>query len=440
MKLHEKQIGVIERLDRNGRGVIESVNKPIVVNNTCPGDRVEIETKRRAKGVIEADLLNLIEPSPHRVQPKCPHADRCGGCKWQHLAYNFQTEQKLNLINRSLNEFGLTSRVDEIVRCPEPFYYRNRMDYSFGPNGELGLKEPGRWWAPIDLETCFLLSKDTVEIIHRVRDWAKTTGLPFWNAKEHTGFFRNLVIREGKNTNERMVMLLTVEEQGTRNKVQELETLLGELATSIVWGINSRVADVSIPERIETIMGDSWIHEEVNGFRYRIHPGSFFQTNSIMAAKLQDTVSDFCGDLSGKTLLDLYCGSGFFSIALADNCQQAIGIELDEFGIANAKANATLNAIDNVEYYVSKAEDYDWIGHAPDVVILDPPRAGLHPKVLKTLSLALPKKIVYVSCNYHRFAEELPLLLNHYQINRMRALDLFPHTPHVELVTELSLL
>ncbi len=441
MKLHQQQTDKISYLDRIGRGVINTPTKPIVTNNTCPGDEVEIMTKRRKKGVIEAEVIRIIEPSIHRTEPKCPHADRCGGCKWQHLAYRFQTEQKLKLINRSLSEFDLVQRVDEIIPCPEPFYYRNRMDYAFGPDGELGLKEPGRWWAPLDLDTCFLLSKEGVEIMHRIRNWTKTTKLSFWNVKKHTGFFRNLIIREGKNTGERMVMLLT-SDQAELNKhhQNELLNLLGDLTSSIVWGINSSPADVSTPEQIKAIKGDLWIHEEINGFTYRIHPGSFFQTNSIMAAKLQDTVRDFCGDLTNKTLLDLYCGSGFFSIAFSGKYQRAVGIELDEFGITNAKTNAKLNGIENVEYYVSKAENYDWIGHAPDVVILDPPRAGLHPKVIQTLTLALPKKIIYVSCNYQRFAEELPTLLNHYQINKIRALDLFPHTPHVELITELTLL
>lgn len=426
--------GTIEHLDKDGRGIVKTDTRDYAIFNTAPGDTVKAETRRRCRGVTEAELIEIIKSGPGRTEPKCPYAAKCGGCKWQHLDYQTQLKAKRNAINRTFSETGLTYGVQEVTPAPEIFYYRNRMDYSFGPNGQLGLKQPGHWWEPLDLEVCYLESEEAVEILKRIREWAREQELSFWDNRQHEGLLRYVVIREGKNTDERMVTILA-SESADKKVTDALRAKLDDLATSIVWGINTAISVTSIAEEVLAIKGDPWIHESINGYQYRIHPNSFFQTNSRMAAVLQDTVREFCGELKDKTLLDLYCGSGFFSIALASDTKQAIGIELDPFGIESAKLNAGLNQIANVEYHVAKAEDFDWIGIMPEVVIVDPPRAGLHPKVLETLRLALPERIVYVSCNYNRFAEELPFLLTHYKITKQRALDLFPHTPHVELIT-----
>ncbi len=364
----------------------------------------------------------------------CPNGGKCGGCPWFDLEYKVQLKQKLEAINNTLK--GVIP-IDRVEPCSEPLHYRNRMDYAFGQPDMLGLKAVGSWDQVVDLDECYLLSKDGVEVLRRVREWARTTGLPFWDQKKKQGVFRYCVIREGKNTDERMVMVLVSENNGEL-KTDKLKTDLTDLATSIVIGINDQPTDVSRAGTIIPVKGDPWITETINGFSYRIHPNSFFQTNSVMAAKLQDTIQEFCGDLSDKTLLDLYCGAGFFSIALAQDCKKAIGIELEPAAIKGARQNAELNKIDNVEYHVSEAEKFDWTGEKPDVVILDPPRAGMNYKVLDTLREALPERIVYVSCNHERFIKELPALSRHYKVTRAKALDLFPHTPHVELVTLLE--
>lgn len=377
----------------------------------------------------------------------CPNGGKCGGCPWFDLEYKAQLERKQKAVNEALtNSMPPTAGGAPITvePCPELLYYRNRMDYAFGLPDALGLKAVGSWDQVVNLDQCYLLSEDSVEVLRRVRDWARATGLPFWDQKKKRGVFRYCIIREGKNTDERMVMILTAGNDARKGVIERSNVLtdvtphIDDLTTSIVHGINDDPTDVSRAGTIIPVKGDPWITETINGYQYRIHPNSFFQTNSVMAAKLQDTVREFCGDLSDKTLLDLYCGSGFFSIALAQDCKKAIGIELDPAGIDNARHNAELNKITNVEYHVSEAEKFDWTGAKPDVVILDPPRAGMNYKVLDTLRSALPERIVYVSCNYERLVKELPALSRHYKVTKARALDLFPHTPHVELVTLLE--
>lgn len=440
--------GVIARFAKDGSGIIERPEgNAFHVYNTIPGETVTARFKKRSKDGPKAELVSIDAPSPDRVTPRCPYAGTCGGCKWQHVDYAAQLRAKLDTFLLTAKEKEMPVALTAVQGALELFYYRNRMDFTFGRNGQLGLKAPDRWWDALDLNTCFLLSPDSVEIMSRVRAWAKNSGLPFWNGDTHEGFFRYLVIREGKRTGERMVMLLTATPKGEeKKKIEELPALLGELATCVVWGVNPLITDLSVAETITPLKGDPWIFEEVNGVRYKITPNAFFQTNTVMAEQLQNKVKEFCGDLSGKTLLDLFCGSGFFSLALAkppSNSPLAggetrlpartIGIELSAEAIACAKENATANGV-AAEYFVSKAEEFDWKTYVPDVVILDPPRAGLHPKVIETLLEAKPPRVVYVSCSYPRFLDEMKKLGAVYEITNAAALDLFPHTPHMECV------
>lgn len=440
MKLLQPISGTIERLEADGSGVISRAEgKPFLVYNTIPGETVNATVVKRTGDGHRARLDEVVTASPDRVAPRCPYAAECGGCKWQHIGYDRQTREKLERLRATFDAAGVPCPVESIAPCPTPFYYRNRMDFVFGRNGELGLKLPDRWWATLDLETCFLLSEESVGIVNDVRAWAKSTGLPFWNSKTHEGFFRYLVIREGKNTGERMVTLVT---SASHPMPAGFVETVGGRATSIVHGVNARLTDLSLSDELTALKGEPFIHEVVNGVRYKITPNAFFQTNTTMAAKLHDAVRSFCGDLSEKTLLDLYCGSGFFSLGIP--ARRVVGIEENAEAIACAKENAEANDV-RAEYFVSKAEDFDWGGYAPDVVIVDPPRAGMHPKMIETLLTAAPKTIIYVSCKYERFAKEFngtatgaPALSSRYRLAEAAALDLFPHTPHIEFAAKLE--
>ena len=381
----------------------------------------------------------LVLTEAQRVEPRCPHASVCGGCRWQHVDYAHQLELKRRSIAEAFTRASIAVELPPVLPCPEPFYYRNRMDYVFGRNGELGLKPVGKWWETLDLSTCFLLSPQAPEILKRVRDWTRKSGLPFWNVKTHEGFFRYLVIREGKSTGERLIMLIVSDQyELTADQRSELLDLLSPFTTSILIGVNEKITDLSIPQRIEVLKGEAYLHEEVNGIRYRIQPASFFQTNTTMAAKLQDAVLEAAGDLEEKTLLDLYCGAGFLTLALSKKAKRVLGIELDSAAIDAANLNASLNGINGVEFIASKVESVDWKGEKPDVVVLDPPRAGLHPDVITALLQVRPERLIYVSCKYSKLIEELPKFLEYYALERIQALDLFPQTPHVEVVVSLK--
>lgn len=440
MKLLQSITGRIARLNHEGAGEIDRPEgRPFVAYGTIPGETVQVKTVKRSKEGIRSELEQVIETAPQRVTPTCPYAGTCGGCKWQHIDYAAQTAYKLERIKADFEKAGMPCPITSVIPAVDPLYYRNRMDYVFGKHGELGLKLPNKWWATLDLETCYLLSPDAVEVMKRIRAWARASGLPFWNVDTHEGFFRYLVIREGKRTNERLITLVTYSDDAfpqAKEEMNKLPSVLGDLATSIVWGINPLVTDLSISQEQHVLKGDGWIHEQVGGVQYKITPNAFFQTNTVMAEQLQEKVVEFCGDLKDKTLLDLYCGSGFFSLVLAPHAKRTIGIELDEEGIRCAKENALANNR-TVEYFASKAEQFDWRGYAPDVVILDPPRAGMHPDVIDTLLEVKPPVLVYVSCSYPRFIEEMKKLGTVYDITDAAALDLFPHTPHVECVFKL---
>lgn len=440
MKLLQPISGTIERLADDGSGVISRLEgKPYLVYNTIPGESVNATVIKRTGDGHRARLDDVVVPSTDRVEPRCPYAAQCGGCKWQHMGYPRQTSEKLSRLKETFSAAGVPCPVESVLPCPIEFFYRNRMDFVFGRDGELGMKLPDRWWATLDLETCFLQSEESAGIVNDVRAWAKSSGLPFWNSKTHEGFFRYLVIREGKNTNERMVTLVTSKAHALPEGFVEA---VGARATAVLHGINDRLTDLSVCDEIIPLKGEPFIHELVNGVRYKITPNAFFQTNSVMAARLQDAVRGYCGDLSEKTLLDLYCGSGFFSLGIS--AKRVVGIEENAEAIACAKENAVANGV-QAEYFVSRAENFDWTGYAPDVVIVDPPRAGMHPDMVETLLNAAPKTIVYISCKYERFAKEFngtatsaPGLCTKYRIAEASALDLFPHTPHIEFVAKLE--
>ncbi len=373
------------------------------------------------------------------MQTLCPNKEICGSCSWSHIPYEKQLQQKLSDINGSFALKELDLKCESILPSPVRAHYRNRMDFVIDFEGRVGMRMKGKWWKVIDGHTCFLGSEEIERIFHVVRAWTQEAGLSFFDRKAHHGLLRYAVIRTARG-GEAMLNIVTSVPANS-----DEETLLrGELAklveqtgvSTLIWSQNSTVGDVSFGDILETIHGDGVIHETIGGSTYRISPNAFFQTNPDGAELLLDTVDEFCGDLSVKTLLDLFCGTGFFSIALAGRAKKTIGVELVEDAIADAKKNAKANGVD-AEYHSAKTEDFDWKQFDADIVILDPPRSGMHDRALKDVMDAAPVEIVYVSCNYKNFAREMVELQKLYQINNMRAIDMFPHTPHVELVAHL---
>lgn len=436
MKFGDKAVVKITEVDKKGRGCGLVGERKACANFTVPGEEVEARLVARKQGVLRMEVENVLVASPHRVVPRCPYVGRCGGCAWQQFDYGYQLELKKGLVNKAFEEGGLTERVDSVVPSPDLFYYRNRMDYCVGWKGELGLKEPGRWNTYVDLEECHLLSPVAVEVMRIFRTWMRDNAITPWDVKKHTGYARYLVIREGKATGKRMVTIVTAE--GELPAKAGLVAALSKFATTIYHGVNPTITDLSIVSRLELLHGEQFLEEAVDGKTFSIHPNSFFQTNTAMAERLIGTVREFLGDRKPRTLLDLYCGVGLFGISLAGDAERIVGVEIDDRAIEMARLNAARNGIANAEYFANKAEDLAWSEERPDVVIVDPPRSGLHPKVVMTLLRRLPERIAYVSCNYESFVRDFQSFSRSYRMTRVAALDLFPHSAHVELVTMLE--
>jgi 23S rRNA (uracil-5-)-methyltransferase RumA len=446
MKFGELLQGTITRVDDKGRGMFDHVLedggiRPVAIPFTAIGDVVEARFAKRETGVWYARLEKILAASADRVDAPCPHAGKCGGCLWQHMAYPAQLTLKQSMINHAFEAAEHNERVEQVDPSTEVLYYRNRMDYAFGWKGEIGLKEHGSWNRYLDLTNCLLLDEETPKILQFFHHFVDTFKLAPWDAKTHEGLLRYVVIRLGKETGERMIILVVKDAtQITEPMRTFLKQGLLEQATTLLIGENSLISDLSYAQTFETLLGNPVLTEEVNGIRYAIHPNSFFQTNTRMAAKLQTTVLDWVQPKPGMTVLDLYCGLGFFGLACAKRGATVFGHELDANAIELAKENAIQNGVaDLCTFTAGPAEDQTWKDIPCDVLILDPPRAGLHPKTLEAVMTKLPKTIVYVSCNFHRLAHDLKTLKTKYDVDQLKALDLFPQTPHVETVVRLSL-
>ncbi len=483
MKFGDHAIGTITRFDDKGRGVFDVTlqdgkARAFLIPFTTIGDTVEASFIKRQEGCFIGELKNLITPGPSRRQTPNPKSQTPNpGMLWAHINYEDQLVFKRDMINRAFADAGHEERVDSIIPFPAehfttltykgadhgaqgaakisaprdprsaPLFYRNRMDYVFGWKGELGLKEYGSWNRYIDLKNCVLLSPDAPKILDVFRAFMKAhPELKPWDAKKHEGDLRYVVIREGKNTGERLIALIVkdlarITDAAREELVRELDTF----AQNIVLAENPALTDLSFGRTIVPLKGKETFDEIINGTRYTIQLNSFFQTSPVMAAKLQDVVAEMVSHALRSTphapLLDLYCGLGFFAINLAQRFPniRASGFEMYQHMIDLAKENARQNNVaDQCEFTGGAAEELAWKDIEADTVIVDPPRAGLHHKVIETLLAKAPKTIIYVSCDYHHLVRELTTFKTAYKITELKALDLFPHTPHVEVVVKME--
>ena len=463
MKFNDIVRGTISRFDQKGRGVFgacpersrgvvrqNAPTRPMSVPFTTIGDDIEARFMKRDRGSFIGDLARMVTPGPDRVA--VPTAfNKFPGAPWFHINYDAQLRFKRDMINTAFADAGHIERVGSVIphhgpRTTDhgPSFYRNRMDYVFGWDGTLGLKEYGSWARYRDVHDDMLLSPDVPRILDVFREFMKMSDLKPWDNRDYVGDLRYVVIREGKKTGDRLIALIVKDaSRVTDDAKQFLRERLDRLATSIVIGENPLQTDLSFAKTIVPIKGDGTLTETVNGITYRIHLNSFFQTNSLTAATLQDIVAQFVPSSRPSRVLDLYCGLGFFGIQLSKQFPDihVSGFEIDAQAIELAKENARTNGVaDRCDFISGPAEDLSWKDIAADVVILDPPRAGLHPRVVKTLLDKKPPAIVYVSCNYRRLVEELKQFKTVYRVEDVKAVDMFPHTPHVEVVAKLTVI
>ncbi|MBD3281885.1 23S rRNA (uracil(1939)-C(5))-methyltransferase RlmD [Candidatus Uhrbacteria bacterium] len=454
MKFGHKLQVKIDGYDKKGRGLAKAeiapgIERDIAVPHSAKGDELECVFIKRDHAVKICEIDKIQKAGADRVEPVCEHAGKCGGCIWQHLRYEAQTAEKMRGVRELFAKLDLEDKVLDAIPAVETLYYRNRMDYAVGWNGEIGLKETGSWNRYVDVKECHLLQPGAGEILQIVREWMLKHDLQPWDVKFHSGDVRYVVIRDGVATGERMVIIVVADASRLSNEAkQSLKNAVGTnpMWSSLLIGEQPKPADLSYAESFEVLGGKESITEIVNDVTYEIHPNSFFQTNTKMAARLQDVVLSAISDAKTKKLLDLYCGLGFFGIAAAKKIgeiEEVIGYELDEEAIKLASQNMNLNGVgERCRFFSGPAEALEWKDVEADTLILDPPRSGLHHKVIKTLlsedSPIYPQTIIYVSCNYHRLEHELPSFMEHYEIESIQPLDLFPQTRHIETVTTLK--
>jgi 23S rRNA (uracil1939-C5)-methyltransferase len=429
----------IDALAFGGNGVARADGYVVFVQGAVPGDRVRAVLTKRKKAYGEARTIELLEPSPDRIEPVADHP----GAPWQVLPYERQLVVKAEQVGDALRRIGKLDgfELEPIVPAVEQWRYRNKLEYSFGtgPEGELvcGFHAPGSWETILHLEDCLLASERGNELRRAVLAWCRSQGLEAYDRRSQTGFLRNLVVREGRRTGQFQVRLVTSE--------GELDTDALRAAIqvhSLLWTQVPGVAEVSTGPT-EIVDGSPTFDEELGGLSVRISPDAFFQTNTEMAERLYGVAAEYAALQGWERVYDLFCGIGTIGLSLAPRAGELFGVEIVEEAVADAIENARLNNVANAQFFAGDVrtamrELVERAGR-PDVLVVDPPRAGLSQKVVRRIIEAAPRRIVYVSCNPTTLAPNAAQLVEAgYALRRVRPVDMFPQTPHIECVALLE--
>lgn len=448
-----------------GKGIGRVNGLAVFVPNTAPGDRVRTRIVKKKKNYREGKLLEVIEPGPERIEPRCRHARNCGGCNWQHVSYDEQLRFKREQVRDHMHRIGGLTHLDvnETLGCEDIFYYRNKMEYSVGHKRWLsreeinrdefvsdrcfaaGLHAPGRYDKILNLKECHLQDPVSYNILDFVRSWCIDHEVEPYNTIDHKGFMRNIVIRNAHNTDDLMVNLVTNGEND--DVVPPLSDALREVfpeITTIVNNINDTRSPTAVGRYEKVMYGPGYITDHIGPYHFTIDANSFFQTNTRQAERLYAVARDFADIQPGDVIYDLYCGVGTLTLFLSQPAEQVVGIELETVAVENARRNAEANGVDNVAFIEGDMQDVFTeevtveYGE-PDCLITDPPRAGMHPDVVKRLNELKVPRLVYVSCNSSTMARDLKELAKVYDILKIQPVDMFPQTYHIETVASLRL-
>ena len=427
----------------------ESGAKKVVIKNGIPGQLIKTRiTKKRSKK-IEGQPLEILEASPLEIPAECPAFGKCGGCTYQSLPYEKQLELKADYVLNLLGKAGIDGfEFGGIIPSPEVFEYRNKMEYSFGDDVKdgpllLGMHERGSFYNIVKTDCCRLTDEDFNIIQRAVLRYFEGKSVTYFHKRSHEGFLRHLVIRKGKQTGEILVNLVTTS-QAELDSADFTELLLklelsGEIK-GILHTINDGVADVVKKDDLHILYGEDCIHDKILSLEFEISTFSFFQTNTLGAEKLYSVVRDYVGDRQDKTIFDLYCGTGTIAQILAPVAKKVIGIELIEEAVEAAKINAEANGLHNCAFIAGDVmEKVAELPDNPDIIILDPPRDGIHPKAIFKIIDFKPDTFIYVSCKGTSLARDLPFFKEAgYAVEKVCCVDMFPHGGHVETVALLS--
>jgi 23S rRNA (uracil1939-C5)-methyltransferase len=431
----------IDRLAYGGAGVARADGYVVFVRDGVPGDRLRARITRSKRSFAEAEAVELLEPSPDRIEPVAPHP----GAPWQVLPYERQLAEKEGQVRDALERLGGFERppVEPIVPAEQRLRYRNKVEYSFGTSeaGELvlGFHRRGRFDVIDDVSSDILASERVDELREAVKAWCREEGLSAWDRRAGTGLLRNLVVREGRRTGQLEARVVT--SPGVQFRVTELAAATE--ADSVLWTKAASVAETTREGVTERIKGGSPLEERLCGLTFRISPDAFFQTNTEMAERLYGAGAELAGLSGRERVLDLFCGIGTIALVLALDAGEVWGVELVEEAVADAIENARLNGVDNARFFAGDVRRamrplLERSGR-PDVVVLDPPRAGLSNKVVRRVLEAEAKRIVYVSCNPTTLAPNARQLADAgYELRTVRPVDMFPQTPHIESVALLE--
>ena len=437
----------VDRLAYGGAAVGRCDGLVVFASGAAPGETVRVRVRQVERRHVEADVVEVEVASPKRVAPRCVHfTEGCGGCTWQHVDYASQLQAKETAVRDSLERLGGLRDLPlrPIIPGPSPWCYRNKMEFAFHPEGGLGLHPRGAWHSILPLRECFLASPLTVTLVKAAQDFARAENLSLHDPRTHIGLLRELVVRHSRGTGETMLGIVT--SPGPFDAAAAMAECLAAVDASVVSVMRSIRAssDTSAPLQQSTLVrGQDHITEIVDGLRFAIGVETFFQTNSAQAERMVALVRDLAGEVAGGLAIDLYCGVGMFTLALAAAGAKAVGIELSESSIEAARANARSNGLAETLFFAGDARTVlprVLADHGPPrVVVLDPPRAGAGGKVMRRIARSAPERIIYVSCNPTTLARDLVQLGPFgYRVSVVQPLDLFPQTYHVETVVALD--
>ena len=448
MKKGNEYILEVEDTEFPGYGIARVDGFRVYLKNAIPGQKILGRITKKRKSYADAKKIEIVEDVSYKIEPKCPHFNLCGGCTHQFISVDKQMELKekqvLNLFQKAdISDIKYTG----IEASPEEFEYRNKMEFTFGDfekGGELtlGMHIKEKSFGIVTVDECKLVDSDFRIILKTVLDYFRKKELSHYKIMAKEGYLRNLVVRKGKNSEEILISIVTTSQM--QLDLNELKDILvnikyeGKL-TSVIHCVNDSLADMVAADTIEILYGRDYIYEELLGLKFKISPFSFFQTNSKGAEKLYSIVKEFMGDCSSKVVFDLYCGTGTIGQIAAKDAKKVVGIELIEEAVKAANENAALNGLNNCNFIAGDvAKVINEITETPDVIILDPPRPGVHKVALDYVLKFNAPTIIYVSCNPKSLVEDLKTILSAgYEIVETRLMDMFPNTPHVETVVKI---
>ncbi len=463
MAKNKKQLPLLENVTitdiaAEGKAIAKVNDIVVFVPFAVPGDVADLQVTRKKSSFMEARVVDIVKPSEIRQEPFCENFGICGGCKWQILPYAEQLKYKQNEVENNLRRIGKVQlpEISPILGSAKTIFYRNKLEFTFSNRrwrtfeemnsakefdtmNAVGFHIPGMFDKVLDINKCWLQDDIQNRIRNEIRSYALQHALTFFDLRVQEGFLRTMMVRTTSTSELMLIVVFFYEDKIEREKLlQHLAEKFPEI-TSLLYVINSKANDTITDQTVHTFKGNDCIYEEMEGLRFKIGPKSFYQTNSDQAYELYKVARNFAGLTGNELVYDLYTGTGTIANFVAHSCRQVVGIEYVPEAIEDAKVNAALNGIENTLFFAGDMKDvlnaeFIRTHGKPDVIITDPPRAGMHEDVVKAMLLAEPERIVYVSCNPATQARDLNLLDEKYRVAAVQPVDMFPHTHHVENV------